>query len=50
MNLLCTGYDLTNSKRIEYILSKLFQNTFNQINLLQCNNIKIKPDNIFNTP
>ena len=48
MNLLYTGYDLVNSKKIDYIPSKLFQNTFNEKNLLQCNNLKITTDNIFN--
>ena len=47
MNLLYTGYDLTNSKRIEYTPSILFQTTFNQKNALQCSEIEIKSDNIF---
>ena len=47
MNLLYTGYDLTNSKRIEYTLSTLFKNMFNQKNALQCSKFEIKSDNIF---
>ena len=47
MNLLHTGYDLSKIKKIEYVPSKLFQNQFNDKNLLQCNILKIKTENVF---
>ena len=47
MNILYTGYDIQNSKRIDYVPSKIFKNLVNDINVLQCDKLIIEREIFF---